>query len=180
MTPGQGPGASVSRVLLLRHAMPVVDAALPAAQWPLSDAGRSAARALAGTLPRDGIRLTSPEPKARETLALACPGEAVTDARLGEVCRPAEPVGDGFRAVRRDWVAGRLDRRHRGWESPQDAAARFHAAVTERLPGTLVVATHGMVLTAWLVSIGHVESGELAARFWDGLALPDLVDVNLA
>jgi broad specificity phosphatase PhoE len=103
----------------------------------------------------------------------------MVDARLGEVCRPPEPIGDGHRAVRRDWVAGRLDQRHRGWESPSHAASRFAAAIAEHRSDTMVVATHGMVLTAWLVSIGHVEGGQPAARFWEAMALPDVVVVDL-
>ncbi len=169
----------MSRIYLLRHAMPVLDETVPSADWPLSAQGRTAAQAIGRALPRDGIRLTSPEPKARETLALACPGPAMVDARLGEVCRPPEPIGDGHRAVRRDWVAGRLDQRHRGWESPSHAASRFAAAIAEHRSDTMVVATHGMVLTAWLVSIGHVEGGQPAARFWEAMALPDVVVVDL-
>lgn len=50
------------------------------------------------------------------------------------------------------WVEGRLDERHEGWETPQVTAHRFAAAVADHaVPGTpLVVASHGMAITAWL------------------------------
>ena len=167
-------------VYLLRHAMPALDHALPPDRWHLTDEGRTAAASLRNRLPRNALRLTSDEVKAQETLTLACPGAARVDHLLGEVRRPREPVGIDVVPTRRAWVAGRLDERHRGWEQPADAAARVDVALSEVVctGRDLVVATHGMVLTAWLVAIGQVSAGEPAARFWESLRLPDVVVVD--
>lgn len=158
--------------------MPIVDPSLAPADWPLSADGRAAARALRGRIPDGAGRISSPELKARQTLELAAPGAYAVDDRLGEVRRPVEPVDDDFRWVRRAWVADQLDERHRGWETQSAAAQRFAAAVRDAGDGPVVLATHGMVLTAWLVSIGAVAAGEPAAQFWEELRLPDLVELD--
>lgn len=100
------------------------------------------------------------------------------DARFGEVRRPLEPINDEFRDRRRAWVAGALDRRHDGWETPADAAGRFAAALDNLDGDVVVIATHGMVLTTWLQHIGVVGPGDEAADFWERLALPDLIEVG--
>ncbi|MFC8597392.1 histidine phosphatase family protein [Isoptericola sp. NPDC057191] len=167
------------RITLLRHAEPEVTAdALPEA-WPLTCAGREAARRL--RLPQDARVVASPERKAVETLALALGvADVPVDPRFAEVRRPAEPVAPGFRTVRQAWVQGAHDGRHDGWETTAEAARRFDDGVRDRAGGhDLVVATHGMVLTAWLVSVGQVAAGAPAAAFWDALALPDVVTVDL-
>lgn len=71
-----------------------------------------------------------------------------------------------------------LDIRHEGWERPDQAAQRFAAGLDALDGDVVVVATHGMVLTAWLQSIGVVGPGEEAAVFWSRLELPDLIDVT--
>jgi broad specificity phosphatase PhoE len=53
----------MARVLLVSHAMPVMQPEAPAELWRLGDDGRAAARRLAGALPR----VTSDEPNARQT-----------------------------------------------------------------------------------------------------------------
>jgi broad specificity phosphatase PhoE len=121
----------------------------------------------------------SAERKAIETLRAAVHADFTTDERFGEVRRPNEPISDDVRPARRAWVAGALDRRHEGWESPRAAADRFGAGL-DALPGeAVVVATHGMVLTSWLVTVGVVRPGEEAAEFWSGLVLPDVIRVQL-
>ena len=78
------------------------------------------------------------------------------------------------------WVEGRLDGRHEGWESPEVAAARFHDGVLAHATGgPLVIGTHGMVLTAWLVSIGRLAPGPAAGEFWSGLRFPDVVAASV-
>ncbi len=130
----------------------------------------------------DGVWVSSPELKAVETLRCARQtrdAEIVEDDRLGEVFRPDEPFDARFAERRRAWVEGRPDERHAGWESMDDAARRFDEAVTARAGSrSLVVGTHGLVLTAWLVSIGQVEPGSPAGAFWARLSLPDLIRVS--
>lgn len=171
------------RVIAVRHAAPQVSDDVPPHAWPLSPTGRAAARGL--RLPDRTAAVASDERKAVETLTLALGvADVPTDQRFAEVHRPVEPVSPGFRESRRAWVEGRLDSRHDGWEAPADAAARFDDGVRAHAgDGTgghdIVVATHGMVLTAWLVATGHVVPGPPAGAFWLGLRLPDVVAVDL-
>jgi len=122
---------------LVRHAAVVVDPAVPASEWRLSDEGRAAARSL--MLVGDAGAVTSPEPKAAETAALAGL-EARVDERLREVARPWS--GDYVTEVRR-WFAGvELP----GWERREDALERLHAA----LDGfTGVAVSHGLAISLY-------------------------------
>lgn len=172
----------MTRVVLVRHAMPVVEPDRPPDHWPLSPAGRAAAALLRGRLPADAVPVSSPETKALETLALALdlPADRIrTDRRLAEIARPGEPVDDDVLHRRLAWVTGRPDHRHTTWETPAAAAARFSAALAGIDADDVVVGTHGLVSTAWLVSIGQVAAGEAAGTFWQQLGLPDVIEVQL-
>ncbi|MFC7620421.1 histidine phosphatase family protein [Microlunatus sp. GCM10028923] len=166
-----------NRVMLVRHAAPVSQAGLDPGAWPLSPAGRRAAAELRSRIPADATLAASTETKAIETLCLAAgrtADELHLDHRFGEVVRPGEPFDDDHRSRRLAWVIGRPDGRHRSWETPEQAAARFQAGLDD-LHGDVVVATHGMVLTAWLVARGVVAAGAAAGSFWTGLAFPDVI-----
>lgn len=167
------------RVILVRHGAPRVDPTRAPADWELSDEGLVAAGALSSRLPRHATFASSAEPKAVATLRAATGTRPAVDGRFGEVLRPVEPMSEDFRTVRRAWVSDALDWRHTGWERPPDAARRFADGLDALAGGTIVVATHGMVLTAWLVSVGEVRPGAAAADFWSELALPDVVEVDL-
>jgi broad specificity phosphatase PhoE len=161
-------------LILVRHAMPVVDSAAPPESWRLSSEGLSAARGL--TLPADACLVASTVPKASETLASF--GPVAQDHRFGEIRREGEPFHGNFRELRLAYVEG-VD--HPRWEARVDAVARFDAAVAahrERAGDRpLVVGTHGMVLTVWLTArIGLVSPGQ----FWSALRFPDAYAVDLA
>ncbi|WP_166983528.1 histidine phosphatase family protein [Paramicrobacterium fandaimingii] len=169
------------RILLLRHAMP--DASLDASPdaWPLSDDGAAAASRLFGRLPTNGVLASSPELKARQTLERA-PGtqtDIVVDSRFAEVRRPDEPFDDGFRDRRFTWIVGHPCPLHEHWETPEAAASRFQAGINAIDGESIVVASHGMVLTAWLIAVGVVRPGHEAGRFWSALSMPDLVEVTV-
>jgi broad specificity phosphatase PhoE len=105
--------------------------------------------------------------------------EIVEDARFCEVARPGEPFDDDVLDRRRAWVEGRLDRRHDDWELPGEAAERFHRGVMNYdRSDPIVIATHGMVLTAWLVAIGEVSSGRPAGGFWRSMTLPLVITLS--
>lgn len=171
-------------VIIIRHAMPVVSADRPAADWPLSAAGRRAAAELAPELPDDAVWAASTERKAVETVSVAAGVDhdrLRRDRRFDEVRRPGEPFDDDVRDRRRAWIEGRTDERHRGWESVSRAARRFDAAVAELTVdgSTIVIGSHGMVITAWLISRGVVPAGERAGAFWAGLRFPDLLEISI-
>lgn len=112
-------------LVLVRHALQVVDADTPPRGWPLSDQGRSDARALARQLdlPAETYVVSSDELKARQT-AEAFSHEFVIDRRLREVERPW--VEGDYESVARRWLAGEgVD----GWESRSDVIGRMRAAV---------------------------------------------------
>jgi broad specificity phosphatase PhoE len=167
------------QVLLVRHAMPLIEPDVPADQWQLGDDGRAAARKLALALPRAPFALTSDEPKAQQTAeeVVAVRGGTLTvDARVAETRRP-NAWDANFGELARQFVAGR---QHDGWESQRAVVRRFDAAVREALAVSaevpVVVVNHGQALTLWLSSIGAVRD---APRFWSDLAFPDAWTVSL-
>lgn len=174
------PGGTVTGgpvVVLVRHAMPLIDADLQPGEWRLSPEGVLAARALATELPTGATALASGERKAQETLQHAGCASFMLDAGFGEVRRPREPVGPDAVEPRGAWIAGRVDERHTGWERQSQVAERFEQAIRDAPEGDLIVASHGMCLTTWLVHRGHVAPGDHAARFWERLGLPDVITV---
>jgi broad specificity phosphatase PhoE len=170
------------RIALVRHAPPQVSPDEPAWQWSLTADGRRLASELRTRLPANGIWIASDEVKATETLICARPDDAIEvrqDVRFGEVLRD-EPFDDGFRDRRRAWVEGRLDEPHAGWESAREAAARFDAAINDYAEpgGPLVIGSHGMVITAWLVHIGAIRPGRPAGELWEAMKLPDIIEIE--
>lgn len=166
-------------VTLLRHAAPQVLPQVEPARWSLSPDGRQAASLLRGQLPGRTVLASSPEAKAIETLSLAAvsdPRHLHVDDNFGEVQR-IEPFDENHRSRRLAWVRGELDDRHTGWETPPQAAERFQAGL-DAIEGDVVVATHGMVMTAWLVACGIVEPGAAAGAYWASLTFPALVIVR--
>ena len=170
-------------VVLVRHADPAATPDADPRRWPLSAEGRVAADALHERLP-SGLWVASTETKARETLELAARGAVpvLQDEGFSEVRREGEPFGEHFQAGRFAWVDGRIDERHAGWETQQEAADRFEDAIdrhaAQATEGVLVVGTHGMVLTAWLVLVARRLAPEHATRFWADLRLPDVFEVR--
>lgn len=81
------------------------------------------------------------------------------------------PVGELLLPV------GRLDERHTGWETHAQAADGFDEGIRTAPPGDLIIATHGMCLTAWMVHRGLVETGDEAIRFWEALTLLDVIRI---
>jgi broad specificity phosphatase PhoE len=173
-------------IRLVRHAPPAATPDAPPPSWPLTPEGRTLAAALVPALPADALLFSSPEPKAWQTLEPAAaagpvPRPVVHDPRFGEVRRPPDTWAGGWRAERQAYVAGTL---HPGWEPQADVAARFDAGLDAALaaaggsgPG-VVVASHGMAITCWLVSRGIVAAAD-AAEFWSTLRQPDLLAVDL-
>lgn len=172
-------------VIIVRHATAEVLPDQASGSWPLSAAGRVAAADLKGRFPRGAVLASGGELKAIDTISLAAAVEPTSihiDDDFGEVCRPGELFDNDHRPRRRAWVEGRLDSRHESWETPEQAGHRFQRGL-DRLDVELdvdiaAVATHGMVLTAWLVAIGRVQRGVAAGDFWDGLSFPDVLTIK--
>lgn len=161
-------------LILVRHAMPDVDPRVPPHEWPLSEAGRSAAALLAGDLPAGSRLVASTETKAWQTLEPA--GQVDRDPRFTEI-RRVEPWEGDFLRLRREYVDG-VD--HPDWEPRTQVVERFDTAIAEYLDiahgQPLVVASHGMAMTVWLTArVGLRDPG----AFWAGLRFPDACRVDL-
>jgi broad specificity phosphatase PhoE len=164
----------MTRLVLVRHAMPLLDPTQPARLWRLGDEGRAAARQLRPLIDGSAPLLSSDEPKAVQTLREATGRDDVlTDAGFREVTRPDVRTGD-YRERARAYLRGDAED---GWEPPAQVADRFAQAIARVVGGPPpVIGTHGLALTLWLTGV----VGGDPVRRWEGLRFPDLLEVDLA
>lgn len=165
-------------LILVRHSNSEADPGVPQAEWSLSAAGRTRARALADRLrplSPDSIH-SSPERKARETadiLAAALQLRVTVVPDLREHDRTGVPFfhtpGVFEEHIRRLFESPQ--KRVFGNESAAASLARFRRAIAEvsgsgaRRP---LVVTHGTVMSLYLAA----ELGVDAALIWKQLAMP--------
>jgi broad specificity phosphatase PhoE len=162
-------------LILIRHAAPTQDPHVPPPQWPLSDQGRAAARALAAKLKHLApvAAVSSPEIKALETVRILTEGlglEVATDPAFAELHRPKWPFSDTATFEAR--VCRLLENPHlsvEGAEPAGEAAARFSEGLFRYAARPLMVGTHGTILSAYL----GLETGELTGDLWKSLRLPE-------
>jgi hypothetical protein len=170
------------RLMLVRHAMPVVEPAVPAEQWQLGAVGRAAARDLRPSIVGPAWYVASIEPKVVEALQeIAGHTGVTTDAGLDEVRRPhVWSENSTYRNTARSYVEGALPE---GWEPHDQVVRRFddavvrHAAQAAAQARTLIVGTGGLAPTIWLASRYHLAPDP--AQFWDALRYPDVIEVDL-
>jgi broad specificity phosphatase PhoE len=160
--------------------MPIVEPGVPSDQWQLGDEGRAGARSLRSQLSEPAYFVASDEPKAIQTLKeLAGETSVSIDPGFREVRRPYT-WSDEYRMVARDYVDGI---RPREWEDHVQVADRFatavarHAAIAVALGRALVIGTHGLAPTVWLITVMRLDPSP--AQFWERLSFPDLIDVDL-
>jgi broad specificity phosphatase PhoE len=160
--------------------MPIVEPDVPSEQWRLGDEGRAAARSLRPLLSEPAYFVASDAPKVVQTLEeLAGDTSVSIDPGFREVRRP-HIWSDDYRMVARAYVTGtRPDR----WEHHSQVADRFaaavarHAALAVAGSRTLVIGTHGLAPTIWLMTVMRLDPSP--AQFWERLSFPDIIDVNL-
>lgn len=175
--------SSCARLILIRHAMPIIDPSRPASTWKLSDEGRSASEAMARELARFDIRaiVASEEPKAAET-------GAVIAGTLNIPLSTAPGLHEHERE-RVDWLGmeawhaqiRRLfnypDEMVFGLETANQALRRFRSAVQRvqasslHREGALGIASHGTVMSLYLADLRNEDPYSI----WKDLALPDYV-----
>lgn len=163
-----------STLVLVRHALPLVNGDIASRDWPLSSQGRSDAEALASQLdlPAGTSVVSSDELKAKQT-AEAFSSEIVIDPRLREVRRPW--VDGDYESVARRWLKGeRLD----GWETCSDVRRRMTEVADEvaaRSGSIVYLVSHGLAISILVGDLADVDPVE----FWSELRFPDYVKIDL-
>ncbi len=173
------------KLILIKHAAPLVDPAKSSDLWKLSEAGREQATRLAEVLRASDIKamVSSEEPKAKETAEIigAALGITVETAReLREHDRRNVP-----HMRSRDFISmvelffRKPDERVLGSESAKQALERFEKAVEEVLAshdeGNVAIVAHGTVIALYLAS----HSGRSGFELWRAMGLPSYAIVEL-
>jgi broad specificity phosphatase PhoE len=173
------------RLILVKHAEPVVDPDVPPNHWELSEGGKVQSEVLAERLRRyrPAAVVTSEEPKAAQTARVVAERLSVAAAAfpgLHEHDRTGAPFGTqaefelaarGFFENPSEVVWGR--------ESAEEARERFTGAVGAVLArhptGDVVVVAHGTVITLFVSRFADLD----AFRFWRRLGMPSLCVLQL-
>lgn len=159
----------MSRVVLVRHALPVADPDVDSRAWVLAGGARDDCVRLADALGvRAPVVYASAETKAVDTavaVAERLGAEVRTDERFGEVVRPWSD-GD-YRAIATRYLRDGND----GWEPRDAVVARFSAAIDAAGAGThgTIVVNHGLAMSLYVASVADID----VVAFWTGLTFPD-------
>jgi broad specificity phosphatase PhoE len=176
---------SVTTLILVKHALPVIDASKPAKEWQLGAEGELQTEPLAVHLRAFApLRMiASPEPKAARTAALVAAKLGVgvhTVADLREFDRPPLPFLSKEEHERAN--AGIFTNRNQrvlGNESARDALDRFAAALDAELERsqapTLVAITHGTVISLFAGAHNAID----AFALWKRLVCPAYVVLDV-
>jgi broad specificity phosphatase PhoE len=169
------------QLVLVKHALPVLDGAKLPREWILADEGENQARRLALTLRRFlpfGV-LSSPEPKALRTaelLALELGATVRPVVGLEEFDRPALPLMSAEEYDRLNAeIFARPTEMVLGRETASEAVARFTAALMGQVSGdgadNVVVVAHGTVISLFVGQHNAVAPYDL----WKRLQCPSFV-----
>jgi broad specificity phosphatase PhoE len=147
-------------ILLVRHAAPAIDPALPHADWPLSTRGITAAKTMGLALRTDVLDVkASPQPKAADTARHAF-GEFTTDERLIEADRPFYEDVEELRTDSQRWLSGEWLPE---WERREDVLDRMTWA-TIGMPSRTCFVGHGLAISVLVTSITGVPAAEFFRR----------------
>ncbi|MEW5869935.1 MAG: histidine phosphatase family protein [Chloroflexota bacterium] len=171
-------------LILVRHSQPEIDPRLPAAQWPLSAAGRERCQPLARALSAYPLHavISSHEPKAIQTARLVAAALNLPASQapgLHEHERPAAGLTnqEEFQAAVACLFAhpGQLVM---GAETADQARQRFTQAVHALLaahPGqNLAVVAHGTVISLFVAHACRLDPFPL----WQSLTLPCFIPLT--
>jgi len=178
------------KLLLIKHAAPLVDPTKPSEHWHLSDKGKESCTALADALkPHDpAIIVASEEPKARETATEIA-------SRLSVPTKPAKNLHEHDRSnvphMRSGEFISHMELFFRkptenvlGKETANQATTRIDDAISSVLEqhstGNVAIVTHGTVLALFLAR--HTDRNPF--DLWRQMQLPSyailaLPDLNL-
>lgn len=172
----------MSKLILVKHAKPVLVSGKPPNSWLLSDEGRKSCAPLAERLRehQPDIIITSSEPKANETgllvsEVLGIPFE--TAPGLHEHERSTTPLIDdpaAWEALVNDFFE-RPDELVFGDETANQSRARFSTAMDavldQRPESTLVIVCHGTVISLYAAQVAGIDPFPL----WQRLDLPSYI-----
>jgi broad specificity phosphatase PhoE len=168
--------------IFFRHSLPVIDPAIPAREWRLSEEGQLRCRLLAGRLANFNPQriVSSLEPKALETAqivaeTLGMPYESAVGLHEHVRSRTGHTSQEAFEASVKAFFE-QPDQLVYGDETADQAHTRFTQAVEaiqDRYPGQtpLVIVTHGTVISLFVARACGVDPFSL----WKSLKLPCMV-----
>jgi broad specificity phosphatase PhoE len=168
----------MAKLILIKHAKPLVDPTKSSEQWKLSEEGRKQCEVLADAIAEHApsVIFSSTEPKAVETAA-------ILGQRLGVPCESAGDLGEHDRSNVPHMRSGefisniellfrRPDEQILGRESADEALARFDyavdTAIKAHLDANIAIVSHGTVI-ALLVEKYSDRDGFLT---WREMGLP--------
>lgn len=176
------PPAALQHLILVKHAMPVIEAGRPAREWRLGEVGRARCADLAAGVRAFGPAgplVSSDEPKAVETAqrvadALALPTAIEPD--LAEHRRGhARLLSDADFQAAIAALFARPDERVFGEETAQQARDRFARGAGRALAGSSarcrMLVAHGTVISLFTAALTGVDGHAL----WKRLDLPSAV-----
>ena len=177
--------SKMQKLILIKHAAPLVDPAKSSDLWKLSEAGREQCQALGERLESEQLQwiVSSEEPKARETAEILSRkfGKPVSSAvNLREHDRRNVP-----HMRSRDFISmvelffRKPGERVLGSESANEALERFTRAVDEVIAshaeGNIGIVAHGTVIALYLAAHSKRNGFDL----WRAMGLPSYAAVSL-
>jgi broad specificity phosphatase PhoE len=173
------------KLILIKHASPLVDPATPSEQWKLSDRGIESCAPLAEKLRPHApqVIITSEQPKARQTgqlLADALQVPIETAPGLQEHDRSNVPhMRSGEFISHMELFFRRPSDRVLGKESADEALKRFESAIEsvlhEHPEQDLAIVSHGTVLALYIAS----HTGQRPFELWRAMGLPSMLVLQL-
>ncbi|MCI0475750.1 MAG: phosphoglycerate mutase family protein [Anaerolineales bacterium] len=174
----------MSKLLLIKHAMPELDPTVPAPEWHLGERGRARCESLANKLTAYALNVivSSVEPKAIETAQIVA-------TRLSKPHEIAEGLHEHDRRnvpfmplaeleARAAEFFAKPDELVLGSETGNQAHARFANAidrVIEKHPQkNIAIVSHGSVISLFIA-----RNNEMPFDFWKRLGLPSIVVLSL-
>jgi broad specificity phosphatase PhoE len=171
----------MAKLILIKHAPPLVDPARPAHRWALSEAGREKCKMLARQLAPHALArmVSSEEPKAAHTaeivaLQLDIPWETAPGLHEHDRANVPHMRSAEFISMM-ELFFRKPDELVLGKETANQAQARFSAAVERVIEQhdseNIAVVTHGTVMALYLAPLTNRPAFEL----WRDLGLPSFV-----
>jgi 2,3-bisphosphoglycerate-dependent phosphoglycerate mutase len=173
-------------ILLVKHAMPVVDSTTPPSEWPLSVPGRRRTIALAASLSdrRPTRVVASTERKAKETGEILAATLRVPFEERAEL-REQERPGLAFQSEPEEFERRIREAFERpteslfGGESIASAVDRLATGIASlraaHSDDTLAIVSHGTVMAGFVARVTNSDAFPL----WRSLALPSWIALDL-